>query len=341
MGMFTQFITSTQFYLFGRSHFTATGWAKHAKAYVANELEQATLTGKVYAVTGANSGVGREAARFLASRGATVYMLCRSEARAAKARAEMLAELADAGGLPGSLEILVGDVSLAASVKDLAAALSEKAPRLDALVCNAGVLLNEKTMTPEGVETTFASHLCFGSYLLTRELLPLLKKSEGRVVYVTSGGMYNSKFPGVDACVDPDAKAYDGQFAYVYAKRGQVLLAEHFAKAEPAVPVVTSHPGWTDTPAVDLAYGSQKSYLEPMRSTWQGAEGMCWLCAVDRARLEPGALYLDRKPQRKHLAGPFFTDGSATKNSDDEVKRMVADLDKLAEDTLAATPVVG
>ena len=232
-------------------------------------------------------------------------------------------------------------MSLAASVRDLAAALSEKAPRLDALVCNAGVLLNEKTMTPEGVETTFASHLCFGSYLLTRELLPLLKKSEGRVVYVTSGGMYNSKFPGVDACVDPDAKTYDGQFAYVYAKRGQVLLAEHFAKSEPAVPVVTSHPGWTDTPAVDLAYGSQKSYLEPMRSTWQGAEGMCWLCAVDRARLEPGALYLDRKPQRKHLAGPFFTDGSATKNSDDEVKRMVADLDKLAEDTLAATPVVG
>ena len=50
---------------------------------------------------------------------------------------------------------------------------------------------------------------------------------------------------------------------------------------------------------------------------------------------------IDRKPQRKHLAGPFFTDGSATKNSDDEVKRMVADLDKLAEDTLAATPVVG
>ena len=335
--MLSQFITSTQFYLFGRSHFTATGWSKHAKRYVAGELEAAKLAGKVYAVTGANSGIGREAARFLASRGATVYMVCRSEARASQARSEMLEELrtsSDGSCTLGSLEIVVGDVSLAASVRDVAAALAAKTDRLDALVCNAGVLLNEKTMTEEGVETTFASHFAFGSYLLTRELLPLLKKSDGRVVYVTSGGMYNAKFPGVAACVDPPAETYDGQFAYVYAKRGQVLLAEHLSSAEPAVAFVASHPGWTDTPAVDLAYGSQKSYLEPMRTTWQGAEGMCWLCAVDKAKLEPGALYLDRAPQRKHLAGPFFTDGSSTKNSPDDVKAMVKDLEELCDVTI-------
>ena len=86
MGMLTQFITSTQFYLFGRSRFTQTGWHKAAKKYVQGELEDCKLQGKCYAVTGANSGIGRETAGFLASRGARVLMLCRSIERAEKAR---------------------------------------------------------------------------------------------------------------------------------------------------------------------------------------------------------------------------------------------------------------
>ena len=184
-------------------------------------------------------------------------------------------------------------------------------------------------MTSENVEATFASHLAFGSCLLTKELLPLLRATpNSRVVYTSSGGMYNSKFPGVEACTNPEK--YDGQFAYVYAKRGQVLLAERLAAQEPRVAFVSSHPGWTRTAAVEAAYGSSAKYLEPMRDAWQGAEGQCWLCVVDRDRLENGGFYLDRSPQRKHLAGPFFTGGSATKNSLEEAEQMVRDLDALA-----------
>jgi hypothetical protein len=43
--------------------------------------------------------------------------------------------------------------------------------------------------------------------------------------------------------------------------------------------------------------GSKKKYLEPLRSLWQGAEGICWLAVVPSERLVPGAFYLDRKPQ--------------------------------------------
>jgi dehydrogenase/reductase SDR family protein 12 len=323
MGMLTQFITSTQFYLFGRSRFTQTGWQKAAKKYVQGELEECKLQGKCYAVTGANSGIGRETAGFLASRGARVLMLCRSKERAEKARDEMKP---DNGG---SLEVIVADVSLVSSVKAAAEQVRATTSKLDGLVCCAGVLLNEKTMTSENVETTFASHLAFGSCLLTKELLPLLRATpNSRVVYTSSGGMYNSKFPGVAACVDPEK--YDGQFAYVYAKRGQVLLAERLAAQEPRVAFVSSHPGWTRTAAVEAAYGSSAKYLEPMRTAWQGAEGQCWLCVVDRDRLENGGFYLDRAPQRKHLAGPFFTGGSATKNSLEEAEQMVRDLDALA-----------
>ena len=88
--MLTQFITSTQFYLFGRSRFTQTGWHKAAKKYVQGELEECKLQGKCYAVTGANSGIGRETAGFLASRGARVLMLCRSQERAEKASSALV-----------------------------------------------------------------------------------------------------------------------------------------------------------------------------------------------------------------------------------------------------------
>lgn len=333
MGGLSQMITTTQFYLYGLSHFTATGWLRASKKYAASELEEVALVGKYYCVTGANSGIGRECARYLYTQGATVFLVCRNRERGEKAIAEMSAERCAVEG--GKLELVIGDVSLAAATLQVADAIKTKTKQLDALVCNAGALMNEKTMTPENIETTFAAHLAFGSYLLSRELRPLLTTaSQPRVIFVTSGGMYNSRFPGVDQCRDPDN--YDGQFAYTYAKRGQVLLAEHLSTSDPDVVYVSSHPGWTDTPGVESAYGTQKKWLEPMRTLWQGAEGMCWLCVVDKTKLHPGALYLDRTPQRKHLAGPFFTEGSATKNKPAEVADMVRDLDTLCQSVLGA-----
>lgn len=96
--------------------------------------------------------------------------------------------------------------------------------------------------------------------------------------------------------------------------------------------VVSCHPGWTSTPAVDEAYGSSKRFLEPMRSPWEGAEGIIWLCVAPAEKLETGAFYLDRHPQTKHVAGPFFTEGSHTKNSPEEVATMMRNLEAWAGD---------
>ncbi|CAE7567879.1 DHRS12 [Symbiodinium sp. CCMP2456] len=335
---FWQIATSTQFYLYGKRHFTSSGWEMHQASYAKPDvLESAlSLAGRVYIVTGSNSGIGKEIAQFLATKGATVYMLCRSQQRAENARADIVAKAG--GDAQERVHILLADCSLETEVRrcwddfcehSIAKSGDPTRVRLDGLVCNAGALANTKTMTAEGIELTFASHLLFGTYLLGSLAMPVLEATEGsRLIVVSSGGMYNTAFPKWEDATSTGTAKYDGQFAYAYAKRGQVLLCEQWAELHPKVKVVSCHPGWTSTPAVDEAYGSSKSYLEPMRNTWQGAEGIIWLCVTDPSAIEPGAFYLDREPQVKHMGGAFFTEGTITKNSPGEV----ADMMRLLED---------
>lgn len=223
------------------------------------------------------------------------------------------------GPVPGEL----------ASVRQAVQELQAKENQVDVLVCNGGVLLNEKQTTNEGNEVTFASHLLGGSYLLSQLLMPELKRAKDpRIIFVSSGGMYTLPFPDWSTATNSEGspREYDGSMAYAYAKRGQVILAGEYAKLYPDVKTISCHPGWTLTPAVDMAYGDSKKFLEPMRTTWQGAEGIAWLMGAKGSELESGAFYLDRSIQRKHL-GPVT---SFTKNTEKEVEAMMVNLKQSA-----------
>ena len=224
-------------------------------------------------------------------------------------------------------------------------------------------MFNEKQSTSEGHEVTIASHFFGGSYLLSKLLLPNLQNAvipnniknekqqqEGttpndtqkeddsyvpRVIYVSSGGMYNTKFPSWDEATNQASnQTYDGVMTYAYAKRGQIILAEEFAKQYPQIAWLSCHPGWVDTVGVDEAFGSNgKKIFSPLRSKWEGSEGIAWLMGTRTGSsnnsdsiLKSGGFYLDRKEQTKHLAGPFMTEGSFTKNSKEEIEEM---MDKL------------
>jgi len=336
-----QAISSTQFYLYGRQHFTQTGYAKHMKKYTGPVQSSASIKvgdegadgvsmdGRVVVITGANSGVGKELATYAAAKNAKVYMLCRSKERAEKARQEIVESTSNE-----NINILLADLGELEEVRRVTSELQAKEDKVDVLVCNAGILCNDKRMTKEGNELTFALHLLGGTYLLSQLLIPQLEaaKETSRVIITTSGGMYNAKFPDWATATSSEGAShkYDGQFAYSYAKRGQVLYAEEMTKAKPDIKWVTTHPGWTMTPAVDDAYGDNKKYLEPMRTPWEGAEGIAWLMGAKKDDLEGGELYLDRKTSPKHLAGPAFSEGSFTKNSREEVNEMMTKLKEAA-----------
>jgi len=256
--------SAIRFYQYGRKNFTQTGWKKHQKEYsldpVKNlNLDTVDLNGKVFAVTGANSGIGKCLTEFLAKQGAQVYMICRNESRAEKAKQE----IAESINLKDEkkLSVIVADMSLSSGVKKAVAEMEKANIALDGLVCNAGALLSKKEITSEGVEVTFAAHLAYGTYLLTQMSLPLLKKSSNpRVIVVSSGGMYSTAYPGWDVSAKADVKSFNGQLAYAYvstliscshnfmtlplqAKRGQVLLVNKWADIlSDEIKIVSCHP---------------------------------------------------------------------------------------------------
>jgi len=343
-----QTISTTQFYFFGKKYCTRTGYIKaigNESIYPVGSLQNSAslkfgedgadgvnLSEKVIMITGANSGIGKEMAIYAAAKQAKVYMLCRNAERAEKARKDILSAT---GAEEGKVKTLLADVGELSEVREVVSKFQDEEEKLDCLVCNAGVLLNNLQRTKEGNEVTFASHFLGGSFLLSTLLIPQLKKSgeEARVVFVSSGGMYNTKFPSWDRATSSGGyeDKYNGNMAYAYAKRGQVLLAEKYTELYPEICWISSHPGWVDTPAVDLAYGSSKKYLEPMRKIWEGAEGICYLMSTARHNLTSGGFYLDRAPQRKHIGGAFMTEGSFTKNSQKDVDEMLQKLRQLCK----------
>ena len=143
------------------------------------DRDVADQSGRTFLVTGANTGIGFEAARVLARRGGRVLLGCRSEQRAADATAKILTESPEA-----DVDFLPLDQADLASVRAAAEQASAE-PRLDVLVNNAGIMAPPRTLTVDGFESQFAvNHL--GTFALTAHLLPKLEETEGSRVVITA-----------------------------------------------------------------------------------------------------------------------------------------------------------
>jgi dehydrogenase/reductase SDR family protein 12 len=126
------------FYNYGRKRFTQTGWRD------AERLNTSTdMTGKVFVITGANSGLGKCLTTHLHAHGATVVMVCRNPGRAEAARAEIVSENNKQSA--DKLQVLIGDMSLKSGVEGVVSQLTAEHEVVDGLVCNAGTyeLLHE------------------------------------------------------------------------------------------------------------------------------------------------------------------------------------------------------
>ena len=280
------------------SSFDRTGFRIHSLTFEPGDLD-VDLSGRRCLVTGANSGIGYETAQALADLGAQVVLLCRDAERGEQARSRIQEQT---GNPRVALELV--DMADLASVRETAGRLAARP--VDVLVHNAGVLPDERVESPDGLELSFAVHVA-GPFLLTQALRPQLEKSDdGRVVWVSSGGMYTRRLE----LGDPNwtqRRSYDGVLAYAETKRAQVVLSELFAEsfAGTSVKVNAMHPGWARTPSVESSlprfYQLTKHIL---RTPAEGADTVVWLAACPRLRDVSGNFYLDREPRRTHFL-PF------------------------------------
>jgi NAD(P)-dependent dehydrogenase (short-subunit alcohol dehydrogenase family) len=211
-------------------------------------------------------------------------------------------EVDTTAGREGAARVWVCDVSDLASVRGFADAFRAAGAPLRALVHNAGALPEQRTTSGQGHELTMALHV-LGPVLMTELLLPALARDHGRVVFVTSGGMYTQALP----VQDPELLLgdYSGTLAYARSKRAQVellpVLAARWASA--GVSVHATHPGWASTPGLDASLPRFAAALRPvLRTDAAGTDTTTWLLATEPAP-RSGLLWHDRRPRPTSVLG--------------------------------------
>ena len=201
------------------------------------------LTGKVAVITGANSGLGFEAAKILAAKGAHVVLAVRDTEKGKQAAAEIKRAVPAA-----SLEVLALDLASLASIRRFAEAFPAAHGRLDMLINNAGVMAIPRRVTADGFEMQFGTnHL--GHFALTGLLLPLiLKTPSSRIVTVSSGAHMFGKINFDDL---QSERSYSKWGAYGQSKLANLLFAYELQRkldaAGSGTISVAAHPGYAST----------------------------------------------------------------------------------------------
>jgi NAD(P)-dependent dehydrogenase (short-subunit alcohol dehydrogenase family) len=250
------------------------------------------LQGKVLLVTGATEGIGKAACDRFAERGATLVVTARNREKGER----IVDEWKKASG-NGRIELLVGDLSKQADVRAIARAFRDKHDKLDVLCNNAGALFSKYRESADGFEMTFAlNHLSY--FLLTHELLPVLKKTRGaRIVSTSSDAHQRGKIDLETIAHRPSRKA--GFAVYSDSKLANILFTRELARRLSGSGVTANcfHPGFVRT-----GFGHNDSALFALgvtiaglfaRTPAKGAETLIWLAASPDAERFSGEYFLD------------------------------------------------
>ncbi len=203
------------------------------------------LSGKIFVVTGANSGIGFEATKAFAMKNAKVIMGCRNNDKAQIAKNKILSEYKDA-----DLDIILLDLMDFDSIKSFANEIISKYPKIDVLLNNAGIMTVPYGSTKNGLEKQIGVNH-FGHYYLTMSLLDLINKTENsRIVNIASiAHRYGRLNP--NNFLYSENKKYRKSLAYAQSKLANLLftygLQTRLEEKKSKIKVLAAHPGVTKT----------------------------------------------------------------------------------------------
>ncbi|GHO93545.1 retinol dehydrogenase [Reticulibacter mediterranei] len=199
------------------------------------------MQGKICLITGANSGVGKATALGLARMGATVVMVCRSQAKGEETQKEVQAQSGT-----GNVHLLLADLSSQQSIRELVAQFQQQFSQLHVLINNAGMLPLGRRETVDGLEMTFAVNY-LAPFLLTNLLLDTLKASAPARIINVSSDAHEAGYINMD-----DLQAKNGfSFMKVYgqSKLALVLFTYELARRLEGTGITVNalHPGFVTT----------------------------------------------------------------------------------------------
>lgn len=252
------------------------------------------MKGKVCIITGSNSGIGKETALALAGRGARVVMAVRSQERGEKARQEIIDRTGNR-----RTDLMICDMSSMESIRNFSKRFKSRYKRLDVLINNAGVSLKERQTTVDGFEQTLAVNY-LGPFLLTHELLPILKKSAPSRVINVSSDLYRTG--RIDISDLQSRKGYSGIRAYSNSKL-MLLMYTYYISSRlkgTGVTVNALTPGFVATNfgknSGSLLSSIGFKLMRPFQiSAKKGAETSVYLASSDKVKSVSGKCFSKKK----------------------------------------------
>lgn len=235
------------------------------------------MQGKVVVITGGTSGIGQVTAEKLAAEGARIVLVARDKARGEATLARLR------GIAPGQAHTIhYADLSRLAEMKRVTAEIAAAEPRIDVLMNNAGAIFNDRRITEDGLEMTFATnHVSY--FVLTQGLRErLIAAAPARIVNTSSHAHMRARLDFNDLQM---AQGYAGFKMYCRSKLLNVLFTRELARrlAGTGVTANSLHPGFVATRFGDHAGGAFSGWLRMFKllaiSPEKGAETMIYLAS--------------------------------------------------------------
>jgi NAD(P)-dependent dehydrogenase (short-subunit alcohol dehydrogenase family) len=256
--------------------------------YITNNEPKKTMQKKIALITGPTSGIGKVTARELAKRGYNLILLARNPQKADELQMEI--------GDKAETSFVECDLSSLVSVQHAVEEIKANHSRIDVLINNAGMMMDEEVITKDGIEMSFqVNHL--GHFLLTTGLIELLKAGkDARVIHVSSEAHRMGKFR-ISQLVQPDK--FNSWVTYSNSKLANILFSNELARRLQSFGITSNalHPG-----VVATGFGSNNSGLSKI---------VMWLARPFFKSPQEGAqtsIYLATSPEVRTVTGKYFSD---------------------------------
>ena len=271
---------------------------------------------KIALVTGPTSGIGYVTSLELARKGFDLILVARNIDKCKKLQAEI-------GDLVKT-DVVQCDLSEIKSVRKAVEEISQRYTKIDVLINNAGLILDEKQFSADGIELTFATNH-IGPFVLTTGLTELLKAAGNARVVNVSSTAHHFAFFGINKLVNP--KIYHDLVVYGRSKLANILFSNELSERLRLFGVTSNavHPGTVASNFAGNGNGVTAFFMKLFRgffkTTEQGAATSIYVATAPSIEGVTGKYFVDSKPARTSFAARNKELGRALwKLSEDLVK---------------------